>query len=174
MLNASAENLSTTIRNLYLESLGISEQTLNTPGEVSLIIAVDIHRELTSCSAELAITSLISNKPQWNNCFIKFLKLQKFEVRNTSEKKRENPSEIEKKLIKMRCCVTPCGQTDVGSSQKYFLPFRVLLNVGIDPNFPQKSVFFFLGFIQTEISLSGENIFSSATLSAIIWPIRSN
>ena len=30
MLNASLENLSTTIRNLYLESLGISEQTLNT------------------------------------------------------------------------------------------------------------------------------------------------
>ena len=37
-------------------------------------------------SAELAITSLISNKREWNNCFIKFLKLQKFEVRNTSEK----------------------------------------------------------------------------------------
>ena len=30
MLNASAENLSTTTRNLYLESLSISEQTLNT------------------------------------------------------------------------------------------------------------------------------------------------
>ena len=37
-------------------------------------------------SAELAITSLISNKREWNNCFIKFLKVQKFEVRNTSEK----------------------------------------------------------------------------------------
>ena len=30
MLNASLENLSTTIRNLYLDLLGISEQTLNT------------------------------------------------------------------------------------------------------------------------------------------------
>ena len=30
MLNASSENLSTTIRNLYLESLGISKQSLNT------------------------------------------------------------------------------------------------------------------------------------------------
>ena len=30
MLNASSENLSTTTRNLYLESLSISEQTLNT------------------------------------------------------------------------------------------------------------------------------------------------
>ena len=70
-------------------------------------------------SAELAITSLISNRREWNNCFIKFLKLQKFEVRNTSEKKRENASEIEKNLMKMPCCVTrPCGQTDVGSSQK--------------------------------------------------------
>ena len=49
-------------------------------------------------SAELAITSLISNRREWNNCFIKFLKLQKFEVRNTSEKKQENASEIEKKL----------------------------------------------------------------------------
>ena len=72
---------------------------------------------------ELAITSLISNKREWNNCFIKFLKLQKFEVRNASEKKQENPSEIEKNLMKMRCCVTPCGPTDVGSSQKTFLTF---------------------------------------------------
>ena len=68
----------------------------------------------------------------------------------------------------MRCCVTPCGQTDVGSSQKIkiFLPFRVLLNVGIDPDFSQKSFFFFFGFIQREISLSSENIFSLATVSA--------
>jgi len=36
-----------------------------------------------------------------NYCFIKFLKLQKFEVRNTSEKsekKQENPSDIKKKI----------------------------------------------------------------------------
>ena len=46
----------------------------------------------------------------------------------------------------MQCCVTPCGQTDVGSSQKtlIFLPFRVLLNIGIDPNFPKKGFFSFL------------------------------
>ena len=56
---------------------------------------------------------------------------------------RENPSEIEKNSMEMRCCVTPCSQTDVGSSQKakVFLPFRVLQNVSIDPNFPQKSFF---------------------------------
>ena len=43
----------------------------------------------------------------------------------------------------MRYCVTPCGQMDVlAHHKKNFLPFRVLLNVGIDPNFPQKSFFF--------------------------------
>ena len=26
--------------------------------------------------------------------------------------------------------------------KKHFLPFRVLLNVGVDPNFPQKKFFF--------------------------------
>ena len=46
--------------------------------------------------------------------------------------------------MKMRRCVIPGGQTDVGSSQKHFLPFRVLLNVKIDPDFPQKSFFSFL------------------------------
>ena len=42
-------------------------------------------------SAEMAITSLISNKREWNNCFIKFLKLQKFEVKFEipAEKARE-------------------------------------------------------------------------------------
>ena len=44
---------------------------------------------------ELAITGLISKEREWNNnCFIKFLKLQKFG--NTSKKKRENPSKMEK------------------------------------------------------------------------------
>ena len=59
-------------------------------------------------------------------------------------------------------------------TKKHFLPFRVLLNVGIDPNFPQKRFFFFFGFIQTKISLSSENIFSLAKLSKIIYYIRSN
>jgi len=47
-----------------------------------------------------------------------------------------------KNLMGMLCCVRPCGQTDVGSSQKHLLPFRILLNIGIDPNFPQKEFFF--------------------------------
>ena len=38
-------------------------------------------------------------------------------------KKQENPSEIEKNLMKMQHCVTPSSQTDVGSSQKTFLAF---------------------------------------------------
>ena len=41
----------------------------------------------------------------------------------------------------MGCCVRPFGQTDADSSQEHFLPFRVLLNVGIDPKFPQKRFF---------------------------------
>ena len=94
------------------------------------------------------------------------------EVRITSEGSEKTRAKS-KNLMKMQCCVIPCGQTDVGSSQKHFLPFRVLLNVGIDPNFPQKK-FFFLFWLQKEISLSGEEIFSLATLSAIIYHIRSN
>ena len=39
----------------------------------------------------------------------------------------------------MQCHATPCGQ-----NEKHFLPFCVLLNVGIDPNFPQKRIFFWL------------------------------
>ena len=105
------------------------------------------------------------------------------------------------------------------------MPFRVLLNVGIDPNFPQKSFFVFFWLYspssagktsncvkealgvhsprrlkmnascleadeeiqvsllsfdtssldgQRKITLSGENIFSLATFSAIIYHIRSN
>ena len=75
-------------------------------------------------STELAITSLISNKREWNNCFIKFLKLQKFEVRNTSEKSEKIRAKWEKKLDEdAMLYVTPCVQTDVGSSQKTFLAF---------------------------------------------------
>ena len=120
---------------------------------------------------ELAITTLISNKREWNNCFIKFLKLQKFEVRNTSVKNEKIRAKSKKNLMKMQCCVTPCGHTH---HKKHFLPFRVLLNVGLDTNFPQKIFFFFFGFIQRKISLSCENIFSLATLRAIIYHIRSN
>ena len=50
--------------------------------------------------AELAITSLISNKREWNNSFIKFLQLQKFGSTKYERKKRANPSEIEKNLMR--------------------------------------------------------------------------
>ena len=61
------------------------------------------------------------------------------EVRNTSEKSKKILAKSEKILIKVRCCEIPGGQTDEGSSQKHFLPFRVLLNVGINPNFPVRA-----------------------------------
>ena len=69
----------------------------------------------------------------------------------------------------MRCCVIPRGQIDAGSSQKHFLPSCVLLNVGMDPNFPQKKFVFLFGFIQREISLSGENIFSLGCIHYVCY-----
>ena len=69
--------------------------------------------------------------------------MQKFEVRTTSEKSEKTRAKSKKNLLKMRCYVTPCGQTDLGSSQKKcLLPSRVLLNVGNDPNFPKKKIYF--------------------------------
>ena len=56
-------------------------------------------------------------------------------------KKREHPGEIKKKLDEdAMLCNTPCGQTH----KKHFLPFRVLLNVGIIQTFHKKSFFFWL------------------------------
>ena len=66
------------------------------------------------------------------------LNSKSLEVRNTSEKREKILAKSKKKLMKMRCCVIPSGQTNAGSSQKHFLPFRVLLSMEIDPNFPQK------------------------------------
>ena len=90
-------------------------------------------------SADLLITSLISNKRKWNNCFLKFLKLQKFGSTKYERKKARNFEQNQENLMKMRCCV-------IGLSQKHFLPFRLLLNVGIDPNFSKKVFFFFALF----------------------------
>ena len=54
----------------------------------------------------------------------------------------------------------PCGQTDVGPSQKkHFLPFRVLLNVGINPNFPKKKFFFsFLALFREKFRFPAKTI----------------
>ena len=128
---------------------------------------------LTPWSRQFYITNLISNKREWNNCFIKLLRLQKLKYKIRAKKARKSERNRKMNFMKMRCCVTLCGQTDVGSSEKkHFLPFCVLQNVGIDPEFPH--FFFFFGFIQRKIALSGENIFSLATLSGIICQIRSN
>ena len=69
-------------------------------------------------SAELAITSLISNKREWNNCFIKFLKYQKFEVQNMREKSEKIRAKLEKNLMKMRSMLYNILWSEVGSSQK--------------------------------------------------------
>ena len=54
------------------------------------------------------ITSLVSNKGEWNIIvLLNPLNPKSLEVPNTSEKKGENPSEIEKSFMKMRCCVIP-------------------------------------------------------------------
>ena len=67
----------------------------------------------------MAITCLISNKREWNNCFIKFLKLQNFEVRSTREKSakiRGKSKKLDEDVVLYM--YTPCGQTDEDSSQK--------------------------------------------------------
>ena len=61
----------------------------------------------------------------------------------------------------MRCCVTPCGQTDVGSTQKPFLAFSRTSKRRHRSKLSTKN-FFFFGFIPRKILLSGENIFSLA------------
>ena len=87
---------------------------------------------------------------------------------------RENPSEIEKKLDEdaMLYNYHLVVRQTKAHHKKPYLPFRLLLNVGIDPNFQQKSFPFFFGFIQRKISLSGEKKFSLATPSAIIYQVK--
>ena len=77
-----------------------------------------------------------------------------------SEKSEKIREKSKKNLMKMRSmlCNTLWSETRSLITKKHFSPFRVLLNVGIDPNFPQKSFFFFLGFTHRKIALSGENI----------------
>ena len=58
-----------------------------------------------------------------------------------SEKKRENRKKLDEDAM---LCNTWSDRRRL-ITKKHFLPFRVLLNVGIDPNFPQKS--FFLLFL---------------------------
>ena len=82
---------------------------------------------------------------------MKFLKLQKLEVRNTREK-----SENEKNLMKMRCCIKPYGQTDVGSSQKTFPAFSFTSKCRLDPNskfFTEKFFFSFLALFREKFRL---------------------
>ena len=104
-------------------------------------------------SAELAITSLISNKCEWNNYrFIKFLKLQKFEVRNTSAKKRENPSEIAKKLDEdAMLCNTLWSDRLITKNISYL--FGYFLTSALIQTF-HKKVFFFLFWLYSEKNIA--------------------
>ena len=103
-------------------------------------------------SAEVAITSLISNKREWNNCFIKFLKLRKLEVRNTSEKSEKIRAKSRNELDEdAMLCNTLCSERRRLVTKNLFLPFHVLLNVDIDPNFAQKSFFSFLALFREKL-----------------------
>ena len=103
-------------------------------------------------STKSAITSLISNKCEWNYCLLNSLNSQnlKYEIRVNSKKN----------LMKMRCCITPCGETDLRSLQKTFLTFSGTSKRRHWSKLSTKKVFLFFGFIQRKISFSGENIFS--------------
>ena len=69
------------------------------------------------------------------------LNSKSLEVQNTGEKSEKIRTKSIKRGEDAMLRIIPCGQTDAGSSQKQFLPFRVLLNFGIDPNFPQQGFF---------------------------------
>ena len=71
------------------------------------------------------------------------LNSKSLEVRNTSEKSEKIRAKSKKLYEDAMLCNT-WSQTDACSSQKHLLPFRILLNVGIDPNFPQKRFLFAL------------------------------
>ena len=77
------------------------------------------------------------------------------EVRNTSEKSEKIKAKS-KKLDEDAIICNTLRSDRRRLITKTFLNFSRILKVRIDPNFPQKRFFFFFGFIQREISLSGE------------------
>ena len=75
----------------------------------------------------------------------------------------------------MRCCVTTLWSDRRRLITRTFLAFSCTSKRRHWSKLSTKKVFFFFfGFIQRKISLSGENIFSLATPSAIIYHIRSS
>ena len=111
----------------------------------------------------MAITSLISNKHEWNNCFIKFLKLQnlKYEIRAKKAGKSErNRKKFDEDVM---LCNT------LWSDRRRLITKNISCLFAYFLTFHKKVFFFFFGFIPRKISFSGENIFSLATLSAIIY-----
>ena len=53
-------------------------------------------------------------------------------------------------------------------TKKHFLPFRVLLNVGIDPNFPQKSFFYFLALFREKFRFPAKTFLAQQRLAQSI------
>ena len=77
-------------------------------------------------SAKLAITSLLSNKREWHNCFIiKFIKLKvwKYEIRAQKNQKIRAKSKKLDEHVHAMVCVRACAKSDAGLSQKHILPF---------------------------------------------------
>ena len=105
-------------------------------------------------SAELAITSLISNKREWNNCFIKFLNSKTLELRNTSEKSEKIQAKSKKLDEDAMLCNTLWSDRR-RLITKRFLAFSRTSKRRNGSKLSTKKVFFC--FIQREISLSSEN-----------------
>ena len=90
-----------------------------------------------------------------------------------SEKRWKIQAKLKKNLTKMRFCVIGLWSDRRRLITKTFLAFWHLLNIGIDPKFLQNKFFSFLALFSEKFGFPVKKVFSSATLSAIIYHIRS-
>ena len=86
----------------------------------------------------------------YNYCFIKFLKLQKCEVRITSAKSKKNRAKSKKLDEDAMLCNTLWSDRRRLITKTFPAFLRSFLNIGIDPNFPTKKFFFLLWFLFRE------------------------
>ena len=70
------------------------------------------------------------------------------EVRNTSEKSEKFRAQL-KNLDEDAILCNTLRSDRRRLNQKHFLPFRVLLNVGIEPHFPQQGFFLLIRLAQS-------------------------
>ena len=74
----------------------------------------------------------------------------KYEIQ--AKKERESERNREKRDEDAMLCKTLRSDRPRLITKKHFLPFRILLNVGIDPNFPRKKIFFsFLALFREKV-----------------------